>query len=391
MKKFFMAGLAITILMVVALMSYGAYMNQSGENRIAVRMQEQRLPLQGARVQEREIQEEFLVQDIALSVSDGVDAVALIDGRIQKCFVEWDKTVEKGQLLFEIVNDELPMKLAEADSAILQAKAQLRKAENSFKRYGELVRLNATSMEKYDEVQAEYLAVKAALDQKIAEKELMLVQQGRQQVYAPISGDVLAIYHRAGAHVTAGTPLAMVGQVEQLVFSLFLTDSDARKLNPQGTGTLRINRKELDQVYVSDSKLGDEIGDAEFPIRIKSIQPDMSEPCEIRTVEWQVDNSGWLIEPKVYGLLRVSASQPRKVLSVPMTALFSISTTESHVFVRDENGTLAKRSVTVGMQDSKYAEVISGLQEGDIVITSSKIGLQEGMQVEVSIKEEDAE
>ncbi len=391
MKKFFMAGLAVIILMVVGLMSYGAYMNQSGENRIAVRMQEQRLPLQGARVQEREIQEEFLMQNIALSVSDGVDAVALIDGRIQECRVEWDKTVEKGQLLFEIVNDELPMKLAEADSAILQAKSQLRKAENSFKRYGELVRLNATSMEKYDEVQAEYLAVKAALDQKIAEKELMLVQQGRQKVYAPISGDVLAIYHRAGAHVTAGTPLAMIGQVEELVFSLFLTDSDARKLNPQGTGTLKINRKELDQVYVSDSKLGDEIGDAEFPIRIKSIQPDMSEPCEIRTVEWQVDNSSWLIEPKVYGLLRVSASQPRKVLAVPMAALFSTSTTESHVFVKDENGTLAKRAVTVGMQDGKYAEVISGLQEGDIVITSSKIGLQEGMQVEVSIKEEDAE
>ena len=45
----------------------------------------------------------------------------------------------------------------------------------------------------------------------------------------------------------------------------------------------------------------------------------------------------------------------------------------------------------VGADDGEYAEVLDGLQEGDIVIVSGTDGLESGTKAEVEIEEADGD
>ena len=41
--------------------------------------------------------------------------------------------------------------------------------------------------------------------------------------------------------------------------------------------------------------------------------------------------------------------------------------------VRDEDGTIVKKEITVGFTDGTYIQVVEGLSEGDVVLIESKV------------------
>jgi hypothetical protein len=51
-------------------------------------------------------------------------------------------------------------------------------------------------------------------------------------------------------------------------------------------------------------------------------------------------------------------------------------------------GTLERRSVVTGASDGTYIEIIQGLSEGDVVITSDTDGIKDGVAVDVAIEED---
>ena len=87
MKRYYLVGLVIILVMAVALIAYGAYLNKTDENQIEMRMEERKIPLQGAKAKFRNLQPMFVLDTINLTSEEMADAVALIDGRIEKNFV----------------------------------------------------------------------------------------------------------------------------------------------------------------------------------------------------------------------------------------------------------------------------------------------------------------
>lgn len=387
MKRLYMVGLVLILLIVVAIVSYGAYLNKSGENQITERMENRTIPLHGARVKVREIHPGLFLETVNLHSEDMADAVALIDGRVEQIFVDKNSLVRRGDVLFTLVNEEIPLKIRQADSNIAKAEAHLANAKNNYARYKRLKERNATSIEKFDEAEAAYLAAEAGLDEARAVKDQLLVQSSRQDVTAPIDGQVLILYKQAGAYVTAGTPIALVGNFERLFFSLPLEDKAARRLSVNSQAELsfsgRILRKAYDTEYASGNRGGEQI----FSVWLREIMPSLDEPASLRKVVWEVDNRVGLLEQQTYtgGLLR--SLRGMRLLTIPMSAL--IDSGRSSVFVVTAADTLERRAVVTGADDGKYIEVLSGLYEGETVITSASEGLEDGMKVTVTIGGED--
>ena len=50
-----------------------------------------------------------------------------------------------------------------------------------------------------------------------------------------------------------------------------------------------------------------------------------------------------------------------------------------------EENILEKREVKIGADDGKFVEILSGLRENEIVVTSATKGLEDGMKVEISL------
>lgn len=392
MKTYFYLGVGIIIMVIVGLLGYGVYLNQRGENEIEQRMENLRLPLNGAVVQEREIQPYVELELANFYCDDMADVIARENGRITQVFVEKHGMVTAGKPILQLVDEDIPLKIKQADSDIMEAEAQLLKARNSYNRYSQLVEYHAISLEKYDEAAAAYKAAQARMDNLTAQREQLLMRQSRQMVLSSIDGEVLRLYQSEGAYVTAGTPVALVGDFSKLYFTSPVVDEQAKRMvigQPVSltidAGTSVLGGEALPKPYGANYSVGNMGEDQIFSAMVIKITPDLAEPATVRQVIWQVDNRVGLLEPGTYRKVRLHANAARKCLAVPVAAF----TDESHerVAVVESDGCLGFRDVKTGITNGTYIEIISGLQAGDIVITSDTEGVTAGTEVELTLEE----
>lgn len=384
MKKPYIVGLVLILIFAGVMIAYGAWLNQTGENQIAERMKNQTIPLQGEKVQVRDFYPKFELETINLYSEEMADAVALIDGRVEQIFVSKNSTVRRGQVIFALVNDDIPLKIEQAESSIVKAEAQLANARNNFARYTRLRERDATSIEKYDEAEANFRASEAALHEAQTVREQLLVQSARQDVTAPIDGEILILYRQQGAYVQAGTPIALVGNFSRLYFSMPIDDRHARELSIGYAAELKFtNSRILHKAYDTDYAAGNRGNEQIFPVRVKEIMPDLSESASLRKVIWEVDNRVGLLEQQAYSGVILKSVRARRVLMVPLSAM--IDSGRNSVFVATPEGTLERRRVKTGADDGNYVEIFSGVKEGETVITSSAEGLKDGMKVTVTL------
>ena len=384
MKKLYLVGLVIILMMAVGLISYGTYLNKTDENQIEMRMEERKIPLQGSTAKFRNLQPTFVLDTINLTSEEMADAMALIDGRIEKNFVTKNSTVGKGQVLFELVNEDIPIKLEEADSAIAKAEAQVLQAKNSFDRYERLRSKNATSMEKYDEAKLNYEAAQANLRSAEAQKSQLLVQSSRQNVTAPIDGEILILYKQIGAYVTAGTPIALVGNFSRLNFSLAVEDTQAKQVSIGEKFELNFrNARVIQKAYDTEYAAGN-LGNAQiFPVLVKEIIPNLTQPAAMRKIVFEIDNSAGILEQQTYNGVELIRNSKHNALTIPISAL---DEAKKNIFVVKEN-ILERREVKIGADDGKFVEILSGLKAGEVVIISATKGLEDGMKVEINLVE----
>lgn len=121
MKKYFYIGLVIILVLSISIIFYGAYLNSRGENIIANRMDNRHIALKGQVATTRNIQPVLNMDTIKLYSDKMADAVALIDGTITNAYVKRNNIVQAGDLMFSLVNEEIPLKISQADSDISKA------------------------------------------------------------------------------------------------------------------------------------------------------------------------------------------------------------------------------------------------------------------------------
>ena len=256
MRNYFIAGLAIILILSVGIVTYGAYLNQQGELKISERMEERRLPLRGERATVRKLYPQIKIPTLNLYADEMADAVALIDGRITESLANRNAIVSKGQPIFVVVNESIPMKIKEADSAIMDAQARLRQAQNNYDRYLRLREHKVASAEQYDSAEVQYFAAQAHLDEVQARKEELLVQESRQEVVAPLDGKLLMHYRQVGSYVQAGTPLALVGNFQTLYFDMPVEGVIIGSMNIGQTAEIIFNNNDFQKVYHTSYESG---------------------------------------------------------------------------------------------------------------------------------------
>ena len=388
MKRYFMVGLAIVLVISLSAIFYGAWLNERGEYQITQRMEERRLTLHGAKAAVRRISPRISVNAINLFSNDMADAVALVEGRIVECRAPKGTFVRRGDTIFVLENENIPLQMQEAESNILRAQAELKRAENNYSRYQILKANDAASAQQFDEAEAAYLSAQSALGVAEAKAAQLAVQESRQQVVAPIDGKVLVLYRQQGAYVQGGASLALVGDFRFLYFTSPVGDEDVRHLTVGQEAELVFQSKDFKKVYGTDYAAGN-LGDRQtFTATIAHITPPLSEPAAMRNVLWQVDNRSGLLEPQTYGGVSFQSKRSHDALAVPLAAMADSSNTS--VFVAKDDGTIERRAVRTGTNDGSYIEILSGLSADEIVVTSGMEGLADGAHAEIILDDTDA-
>ncbi len=381
MKKYFIIGLSIVLVLSLGAIFYGAWLNERGEFQIARRMEERQVMVHGMRVAVRPLRPKVTMHAVNLDTNTMADAVALVEGRVIECRVPKGGAVRRGDTIFVLENEGIPLQIQEAESNILQAQANLRRAENNYRRYQILKASDAASAQQYDDAEATYYSAQASLEVAQSKLAQLRVQESRQEVVAPIDGKVLVLYRKQGAYVQSGTPLALVGNFDYLYFTTPVQDKDARYLSIGLEADLIFQSKDFKKVYGTDYAAGNLGSQQTFTAAIAEIRPPVSEPAAIRNVLWQVDNRSGLLEPQTYGGVSFHARRSHDALSVPLSAM--TDGTNDEVFVAKADGTVERRQVRAGTNDGAYIEILSGLSEGEIVVTGGAEGLTDGLHAEI--------
>ena len=384
MKRYFMVGLAIVLALSLGAIFYGAWLNERGEYQITRRMEERRLTLHGAKAASRPLSPQITVNAVNLFSNDMADAVALVDGRIVECHVPKGSFVRRGDVIFTLENENIPLQIQEAESNILQAQAELKRAENNYARYQILKAHDAASAQQFDEAEAAYLSAQSNLGVAEAKTAQLRVQESRQQVVAPIDGKVLVLYRQQGAYVQGGSSLALVGDFRFLYFTSPVEDEAARHLLIGQEAELIFQSKDFKKVYGTDYAAGNLGSRQTFTATIAKITPSLDQPAAMRNILWQVDNSSGLLEPQTYGGVSFHSKRSHGALTVPLAAM--ADSEHKSVFVA-KDGTIERRPVQTGADDGTYIEILSGLSEGEIVVTSGMEGLTDGAQAEIILDE----
>jgi multidrug efflux pump subunit AcrA (membrane-fusion protein) len=98
--------------------------------------------------------------------------------------------------------------------------------------------------------------------------------------------------------------------------------------------------------------------------------------------EVDVENPSLILIPGMFAEVNLALDRRAAVLAVPVSAVDAgAGDTSGQAMVVTPENRIAIRRVQVGLQSGDNVEIRSGLQVGDLVVTSSRGSLHEGQEV----------
>jgi RND family efflux transporter MFP subunit len=209
---------------------------------------------------------------------------------------------------------------------------------------------------------AQQAAVKesAQLGEQSAEEELAKAKEGVKADFDGIVSEVSAV---EGQTITQGSPLFTIQNENALKVTLSLSKYDVEKISIGQKAKITINGKEYTGTVSAISRVAttNAAGSAVIAADVHIDDPD--------------DTVILGLEAKV----SIETAEEEGALLVPAS---SVNYASDGVFCYIvEDGKLARRQITTGISDDTYIQVLSGLEEGDAVVTSVTSELTEGLAV----------
>ncbi|HEY6385780.1 MAG TPA: efflux RND transporter periplasmic adaptor subunit [Candidatus Acidoferrum sp.] len=344
---------------------------------------------------------------------------------VKRIYVTEGQTVKKGQLLLELNVKEVAAQLAETRSKLLRAQDDLRaakeggradeaakvaadlaKAEAASERlqrnHDSLVRLAegqaatkedlAANEQALANAKAEVtrlLAVKQEFDRRArldAERGELQVQQTLSEmaaledkvnngnISAPVDGTLYSLPVRAGDFVKLGDLLAEMADLHKVRVRAFIDEPDLGGLEAG------------EPVVIMWDALPNRSWAGKTEIIPKQVVPHLTR--SVGELLCAVNNDKLELLPNINVNVRINSKERTNVLAVPRGAVESEGG-RRYVFVVKPNelgvgkSRLEKREIRVGIADATSYEVMSGLQEGEMVALPGDTDLHDGMAVQV--------
>ena len=125
---------------------------------------------------------------------------------------------------------------------------------------------------------------------------------------------------------------------------------------------------------------------AQFRGRVTFIYPTLDEKTRAATMRLEFHNPGHLLKPGMFASVQINAQTERSALLVPDSAVLR-SGERNTVFVALDGGRFDPRNVVLGAEaEGDMDEVISGLSDGERVVTSGQFMLDSESQLNEAIE-----
>lgn len=301
-----------------------------------------------------------------------------VSGTVQQIAVKVGDRVRPGQLIAQLEKQDYELAVQQAEAALANAKAQQRNAEATLERVRGLYENDNASESELDAAIASDQSASAQVESAEKRLEQAKLQLSYTTLSAPTSGAIAQVLAEVNENVGSGTPIAVltsseraevtVGIPEQLIAQIEEGQSAVVEFNaiPRETFDARVR-----EVAVTATGAG-----TTFPVTVRLEEPVPGvRPGMAAEVSFTF-----------------SPTNGRDRIVIPAFAV-SEDPRGRFVYVANpvddgENGNravLERREVQVGdLTAEGELEILSGLEDGEYVVTAGVSRVRDGMEVEIS-------
>ena len=316
-------------------------------------------------------------------------------GRIVSMKVKPGSIVKQGDLLAEIdpttQTNDLKSKeaaLANYRGKLAEQEAQLVLAKQNMTRQQTMISSHAVSKADFDDADAQVKIRAAQIDQLKAQivqaevdVETAKVNLGYTRVTAPSDGTVLATVVQEGQNVNAvqsAPTIVILGDLSMMTVRAEISEADVINVKPGqdlyfnvlGNRTRRYESR-LEKIEPAPESIRNDIS---FNSSSTASSSSSTSQAIYYNGTFNVPNDDGVLRTYMTAEVHIILGRAQKVLLIPSDALNDVSGKKAVVNVLDKNGRLEARDIETGLNNKVMVEVVSGLKEGETVVTGVSNG-----------------
>ena len=293
-----------------------------------------------------------------------------VPGTIRRLGVQVGDSVRAGELIAELDPEDYRLELQRAQAALAQARAQARNAEVSYERTRLLYENNTAAKGDLDAARAAYESAQATVSAQQQSLELARLQLSYTRLTAPVAGAVATVNVEVNENVSSGQAIVLLTSGSRLEVDVVVPEVLIARV--RGGDTVSVTFDALPNrdfaAVITEVGVAATGAGSTFPVVVLLQESDPN----IR--------SGMAAEVG----FRFGVEGEREVYLVPSVAVGE-DRQGRFVFVvepSDEGrGIVHRRPVEVGELTPEGFEILSGLNDGDRVVTAGVSKIEDGMTV----------
>jgi cobalt-zinc-cadmium efflux system membrane fusion protein len=279
--------------------------------------------------------------------------------------------VRPGQLLVAINSPELldaRQALVAAEASLVSAESDLRLAASSAARTERLYAAKAASLADLERERASRTTAEAARARLAAEVQrarATYIQLGgaegsasgqEARIRSPIDGVVVSRDAEPGQVVSAGTPIVTVSRMSSLALIVQAPE--------EAVGSVKTGAALRFTVRAYPGR--------DFQARITRVAPALDPRTRTLEVVARVDNPSGELRPEMFATVALTGKPAGEVLAIPSTAVQALDGDTVVIAAAPRGSGLHVEAlpVRIGRRNAELAEVLGGVKEGALVVTT---------------------
>lgn len=292
-----------------------------------------------------------------------------VSGTINNRIAQLGDTVKTGQILATLDPIEYQLNYQQALSNLDKGNASLAESTANFKRSEALYLENSISKASYDSATANYKSAVSSVKALEDAVNLAKVNLSYTMLTAPSDGTIGQVKSEVNQNVSPNT----------VVFVL----------NTFGERYVEFN---VSQSVIGDLELGEEVQIEITSLNNLSIKGTITNIGTLSVgyggtypVKAKIADPLDTVKVGMTAKVIVTTDNTNKVIAVPLTAILTAPNGEKYVYVvtnlENNIGIVKKQIVTLGSTTEQGSEIVSGLTDGDYVVTKGSSVLLEDQKV----------
>jgi membrane fusion protein, multidrug efflux system len=297
----------------------------------------------------------------SLEAVRGVMVTAELTGKVVDIPFQPGTMVRAGDLLVkqDTSTEEAQLRAAEATAALAKA---------NYDRMRELIGRKIISQSEYDNSEAQY-------KQAIAQCDNIRTVIAKKNIRAPFAGRLGIRLINLGQVLNEGQTIVSLQSLDPIFVNFLLPQQELAKLQPGLT--VRVTTDALPGQTIEG--------------RITALNPQVDASTRNIRIQATVANGQERLRPGMYVNVAVVLPARDKVLAIPATAVLYAPYSDSVFVVEEKKSEKGGQPITavrqqfaqLGEKRGDFVSVVSGLKEGETVVSSGVFKLRNGQEVVV--------